>query len=120
MKTGKGSLAKPGNEHRIWVNLWGGESGMEESGKRFLRNLELRPGQTEVQPVLVKSLDVIGILSQLTVGYDNPEPDEGWQLEHVRSSDVNLNELWSSYNGKYFLDYCNSPTDDDASAVLLQ
>ena len=90
MKTGKTGQARAEQEHHVWVNLWGGESGIEESGKRFLRNLELRPGQTEVQSVLVKSLDVIGILSQLTVGYDNPEPDEGWHLEHVNTSYIDF------------------------------
>ena len=68
---------------KIWVVLQGGDDGKVESPKRWLKGGQLQPGTNDLYEIMFTSEKLVGILSKLVIGYDNPDTDTGWFLDYV-------------------------------------
>ena len=66
---------------RVYVIMYGGKNGEENSGKIWLENGKFSRGRTDIFNVEVaKSLSP---LSKVEVGHDDSGPGPGWHMEKV-------------------------------------
>ena len=76
-----GDVRSAGTSARVYVVLYGGKKGQENSGKIWLENGKFERGRTDIFTQEVASM--LSPLSKIEVGHDNSGAGAGWFLEKV-------------------------------------